>query len=797
MLSTVTQDLRLILRGFGRRPVYATVTILTLALGIGCGTAVFGLVDAVLWRPLAFTNPAQLVSVWPDRLLSNREVKALRERMQSFAAVATLSPGWGVALTDVDEPTQLLGARTSANLFEVLGVAPELGRTFVPSDGVPGAEDVVLLNSKLWRTTFGERRDIVGSRLVLDGTPHTVVGVLPPEFELFQPDTDLWQPIPEDPTAWYHRSGIFLAVARLTLESTIAVASAELRSVLPGIREELALPDDYGRDAVVMDLRQNIVGDAKTTLLIVAIAVACMLLLASANIGSLQLVRAIGRAREMAVRRALGAPTGRLVRLLLTESVLLTAAGGALGWLIAMALLRFAAHRLPLEFPRVGELVVDGRLLLGGLIVTAVVGAMCGILPALAAVSRSANAATLRMSPTSDWRLALRTRGFVVVVQMAFALVLVIGAGLMVQTLATLQAVDAGFTRTALTMRVQPTGSRYRTADQRLAYYRDLFSSIAAVPHVEAVGAIQHLPLSGVSWGADLEIEGTPLVLGETPPRAGWRVVNTGYFDAMGIRLLTGRVFTDADHRDASPVVVVSNRLAERHWPGGEALGRRVRAGNATGNEWATVIGVVSDVRHAGLDAEWTEDLYRPVTQYPHGSLALVVRTSVDPLSLGFAIREAVWSVDGGVPISEVRTLENVIGASMGRRRLLMVVLLAFAGITLIMGGLGVYGVVTSAVTQRSREIGVRMALGADRIRVMIMVLKQGLVFGALGVATGTLGAIALTRVLHTFLFGVKPTHPPTFVVLGFALLVLTLLASYLPARRAASVDPVIALTAD
>ncbi len=801
MITDLAYDMRFAVRSLARRPGFTAVALVTLALGIGANTAVFSVVNALLLRPLDYASPERLVAVWPDRFMSYHDVLYVREHAQSFQSFAGLVPGWDMTLTGSGEPAKLEGARPTEGLFTTLGVTPDLGRTFRPEELVPGGDDVVILSHGIWRTRFGGDSTIIGRRLILDGAPHTVIGVMPAGFEIRQPDTDVWKPLAVDPEEWYHRGGGILALARLREGISLDQARLEFQALTRQMREEFAYPDDYDRSADVIPLHEQVVGNLRPALMVLLGAVGFILLIAGANLGNLLLARAGGREREMGVRAALGAGRGRLVRQLLTESAALSLGGGALGLGLALWGVRVLSLLLPAATPRATTIAVDFRTLAVCAALALGTGILFGLAPALSA-TRADLAGSLRGARGTGGTRGIsgsRTRSALVVSEVAIALVLLIGAGLMIQTLWRLQRVEPGFrTENVLTLSIQPTGSEFRSAPRLLAFYDRLFERIEALPGVSSAGAIQHLPLSGGGgWGQDIDVEGRPLARGETPTRVAWRVVGGDYFQAMAIPLLAGRGFEATDQLEATPALIVNELMAEQIWPGESALGKRIRAVNATGGEWATVVGVVGNARHSGLDSDPDPELYRPITQYPHRGMTLAVHTASNPLGLARSVSEAVWSINADVPITDVRSLEQVVSASIAGPRMIMSLLATFAAVGLALGAVGIYGVIAYGVSQRRREIGIRIALGAETHYVIGMVLGQGMRYAALGVAIGLAGALLLGRALQGLVFEVSTSDPATLATLSIFLLAVAALASYVPARRAASVDPMTALHED
>jgi predicted permease len=795
----LTGDIRYAIRGLVRRPGFSLVVILTLALGIGANAAIFSAVRGILLRPLPFRVPERLVAFNAEQFVSNAEVLFLRDNAKTLRGVAAISPGWGMALTGVGEATQVTTARVTTNLLDVLGVRPMIGRTFQESESIPGNEMVAILGYSLWAERFGSDPAVIGRNVVLDGTPYNVVGVLPPAFEVLGKPADLWTPLVFDPTAWFHKGAVSWFVGRLRDGTTPGQSRAELATLFPRMRETFEYTPDYYRNVSLVPLQERAVGSVKTALLVLLAAVGFIVLIAGANVGNLLLMRAAGRRREIAVRTALGASRRRVVAQMLVESVVLALGGATAGVALGAVGVRVLRASLPADTPRLASITLDGAVLAVCATLAILIGIAFGLAPALVA-SRGAAQEALRGARGVAGRAGgERTRGALVVAEVALTLVLVIGAGLMMRTLWSLSHVDAGFRADGvLTLRVQPSGDRYNTNDKRVQYVRTLLDRLAVLPGVQSTGMIHHLPLAGYAWYANIDLEGHGRAPNEAPLRSGWRVIEGDYFKTMGIPLVRGRAFSAADTRAATPVVIVNEAFARAAWPGEDPIGKRFTAGNATrGSSAVTVVGVVGDVRHVSLDARPEPELYRPHAQTPMGAVTLVLLTSGDPLVLAGLARQAVSAIDANVPISDARSMGQVMAESVARPRLIMSLLLVFAGVGLILGVVGVYGVIAYAVGERRREIGVRIALGAEPGRVARAVLVQGVRYAAIGVAMGLAGAFAVTRVMRTLVFGVSTTDPLTFVGLSLFLVVVAALASYLPARQAARTDPMVALRAD
>lgn len=784
-------DVRTAARTLARSRSVAAAAVVTAALGVGANTAVFSAVDRVLWRPLAYQAPDRLVALWPGESMNARDVAFVRDRARAFASIATVA-GWSVALTDVPDPTQLPGARVSASLFSTLGVAPLEGRTFVPADGRPGAALVVVLSHALWRTRFGGDPSIVGRSLTIDGEPHQVVGVMPPSFEILDPDAQLWIALREDPSHWTYTANISQVVGRLAPGATLGAADAEFRERLQQARGAFGLPDDYGRDASVVSLRERLVGGSRPMFRLLGGAAIFLLLIAASNLANLLLVRGEARRVEMAVRSALGATRGRLLQLVAADVIVLAAAGGLVGLGIAEGGVALIARLVPTDTPGIAGLAVDYTVLAGTMGFTTLAALVAALAPA--ATGRARLAPRVAAARTTAGPKGQAIRQAWIGLQVALAVVLVVGAGLMIRTLVNLVSADPGFDRTGvLTMRLYPTGAAYDTPGEYRRYYDEAIARVGALPGIEAASAIQHLPFSGISWGLPFEPTDQPSAPGEAKPVAGWRIIAGDYFDVMRIPLLQGRAFEPGDTDRAPGVAIVSASLARRYWPDGSALGRRLRLGR-NGETGATIVGVVGDVRHGGIDEAPGADIYRPASQSTMPALMLAVRAAGDPARAADAVRAAVRDLDANVPISHVAPLDALVAGSFGRSRLLMTLLTAFATVALLLGAVGIYGVASFAVGRRTGEIGIRMALGASRGRIRAEVLRRSLAGAFTGIAAGLVAAAAAARLVAGLVYGVSPWDPATFAGVAAGMLIVALVAGDVPARRAAKVEPAAAL---
>ncbi len=794
--TSLLRDLRIGMRTLLRRPSFTWPALLTLGLGIGLNTAVFSVVHGVLWRPLSYERPDDLVMLWPERAFSTREVVYLRNNTTTLRGMATVA-SWTVALTDVEEPTQLSAARTSANLFSLLGVAPMLGRTFHDDDVAVGANPVAMLSHDIWRARFGADTSLIGRTITIDGEPHRVVGVMPESFEVFSPATQLWIPLVENPEHWQYSGNFSQTIARMGPNVTLAVAEAEFLRLVVGMRESLGYPDDFGSGARMVGLKDQLVGRYQGMFLVLLSAVGFILLIAGSNLSSLLLAKAADRRREMAMRAALGATRGDLMRVVLAESGVLSLAGGLVGLSLAFGGVVMIKAILPAGMPRVAAIAVDGPVLVMCFAFALATGLLFSVAPA-AAVTRvdlQREVGGVR-TPGQKGIGGFGLRSGFVVLQVALAVMLVVGAGLMVRTIGEFAAVRPGFDYdSVVTLRLYPVGSHYDSPAKYRRYYLDLVDRLEAIPGVDAAGAAQHLPLSGWGWNALVDIEGHVVADGQSRPRAGWRIVTGHYFKAMGIRLLEGRVFDPTDAEETPPVAVVSRTFARRFWPDGSPVGKRFRQGRDS-DEWVTVVGVVGDVMHYSLVQDPEPVLYRPHLQSTMPALMIAVRTAGEPGRMAAQVRSEVWALDPDVPLSGLMPMDQLVSASYSDSRLVMLLLTVFAAVALALGAVGVYGVTSFAVSRRTNEIGLKMALGASGRRVLGEVLRLGLMNALAGTVLGLAGAFGLARFIEGLVFGVSATDPATFAgVAGFILLV-ALGASCVPAWRAARIDPADALRA-
>jgi putative ABC transport system permease protein len=820
-MGTLIQDIKIAIRMMIKNPGFSIVVVLTLALGIGANTAIFSFVNAVLLRPLAYKDSTTLVNVWGKfetegiarNWLSEPEFWDLQTRQQSFSDLGAYSLGNGANLTSSDSPPmQVSTPAASATVFQILGVQTALGRTFNSEEDQPGHEHEALLSFALWKSEFGGDPHIVGRSIELDGQPYAIVGVLRKDFSLGGKH-DLWVPLGLDRAKPQDRGSHYLSVtARLKPGITLAQASAEMDRFAGQLAAEN--PKSYvsgsGWGMFVVPLKEQVVGDVRPALLVLLGAVAFVLLIACVNVANLLLAQASAREKELSIRAAMGAGRPRIVRQFLTESMVLAAMGGALGLFLAYWGVYALRLLVPENFPRMEEVGVDPRVLGFTLGISLLTGLVFGLAPAWH-VGRTDLQGTLKETgqSTSAARGTRRLRGTLVVSEIALAVLLLVGAGLMIRSFQHLLEVNPGFqTQHLLSMRLSPPAKAYPVGAPLNAFYQQVLDRVKAIPGVQAAGAVSELPLSNSYSSGSTFLEQTSVAdLPRYPPMNNLPFIETdlratmpGYFEAMQIPLISGRFLSDADGMDTLPVAVVDQDFARRFWPNENPIGKRIAVDAVPDSKpptprMRTVVGVVGHVKHYGPDVEGREQTYYPLTQLSFDrTMYLAVRTTLEPASVTSAIRQQVFAVDKNMPIYEVSTMDQLFSNSVVQPRLNLTLLVAFATVALVLAAVGIYGVMAYTVTQRTHEIGIRVALGAQSRDVLKQVLTEGAWLAAVGLGLGLAGSLAATRLLATLLFGVKPTDPLTLAAVAVVLTSVTLAACYIPARRAMRVDPMIAL---
>jgi putative ABC transport system permease protein len=805
LVADLLHDLRYAARLQRKNPGFTVVAVIALALGIGANTALFSVVNTVLLRPLPYKDPERLVMVWEDASRQGypRDTPAAanfvdwRDQNQVFEGMAAMYDT-SFNLTGTGDPERLEGRSVSASLFPLLGVEPQIGRVFTAAEDQPGAQRVVLLSYALWQQRFGGDPGIVGRSLTLNGEGYVVVGVMPARFQFPSSDDQAWVPIAFTQEEAANRGRHYLqVVARLKPGVSLGQAQSEMNTI--GSRLQQQYPQfntDVG--VAVQPLHEHLVGDIKPALLILLGAVGLVLLIACANVANLLLARAAARQKEIAVRVALGARRWRLIRQFLTESLLLSTLGGLVGLVIAYGGLIVLKAFIPENISQAREISMDLKVLGFTFLVSVTTGLIFGLAPAIQA-ARFNQIETLKEGgrDAATGGSGKRLRSVLVTAEVAISLVLLIGAGLLINSFLRLRNVDPGFRAdNLLTMKIVLPESKYEEMERRSAFYTDLIQRVQSLAGVRSAAVTTNLPLYRHGNSIGIGIEGQP-----APPPGQERIIVTrivspGYFNTMGIPLVRGRQLSEQDTDTTPNVVVISETMARRYWPGEEAIGKRIAVGRIRKPEdWIQVIGVVKDVRQFELTAESKPQMYLTYRQAGFfDAQDLVVKTDVDPASLAATVRKAVWEIDKDQPVSNIRTMEEILADSIARQRFSMLLLAIFAAVALVLAGVGIYGVMSYSVAQRTHEIGIRMALGAQTGAMLKLAVGYGMKLVLAGLVIGLIAAFALTRVMATLLFGVTATDPATFTLISLLLIAVAALASYVPARRATKVNPIIAL---
>jgi putative ABC transport system permease protein len=802
-METLIQDLRYGIRMLARKPGFTLIAVLTLALGIGATTAIFSVVNAVLLRPLEFKQPDRLVRIWesnparnwPEFSASVPNFKDWQQQQSVFEQVAA-QEFWTFNLTSTGEPERLSATRVTANLFSMLGVTPLMGREFLPEDEEAGRNRVVIVSHGLWQRRFGSDPALPGKTIQLDGQSYEVIGILPPDFR-FMGGRDLWVPLVLDaarePWRADRTNHTLMVFGRLKPGVSLEQADADLNTIA-GRLEQQYPKTNAGWGIRLRTFYDWLVPEAiRRSMLILLAAVGFVLLIACANVANLLLVRAGARERELAIRAALGASRVRVIRQLLTESVLLAGLGGLAGVLLALWGVDLIAANNALGIPRLDQARIDGRVLGFTLVVSMLTGLIFGLAPAWRAVKVNLTETLKEGGRSATGGARHRLRSALVMGEVALSLVLLTSAGLMMRSFARLQNVALGFApENVLKMQINLPPSKYGKPDQRVTFFDQLLERLRAVPGVVEAGAITQPPLTPGNWAMEVTLEGRDAATNEAPLSADARAVTPNYFRAMSIPLLQGRDFTDQDRGDSPLTLIVSEKFASRYWPGENPIGKRFQPG--TSNPFGTVVGVVGNVRNLAL-----EDEGRPAFYFSYGhigmpALTIEVRTAAQPETLAPALRAQVASLDAEIPVFNIRTMEQIIAVAAGQPRFQTVLLVIFSAIALLLAAIGLYGVMSFLVRQRTHEIGLRMALGAQPRDVMGLVIKQGLLLTLIGISIGLAAAFGLTRLMKSLLFEVSATDPLTFAVIAALLATVALLACYIPARRATKVDPMVAL---
>jgi putative ABC transport system permease protein len=800
MLSSLRRDLQYALRTLGRNPGFACVSVLALGLGIGANSAIFTVVNSVLLQPLHFDKPGQLVVIhernlkagFPQFSLSPGNYLDFRDHNHSFSGIAAVG-GAGFNLSGGTQPERLRGSRVTVDFFQVLGRTPMLGRTFTAQEAQLGGPLVAILSYGLWQRRFAGNRDALGQTLKMNEELYNVVGVMPADFD-FPGRTDVWTPLTMNTQNWQQRGGHYLSgVGRLKDGATLAGAQADL-NVIAARAEQQFPASNAGWDTTLRSLQEQMVGNVRPAMITLTAAVGFVLLIACVNLANLLLSRSTARRREMGIRSSLGAGRARLIRQLLTESVVLSLLGAAFGLVLARAGTGLLVNLSPNILPRAKEIALDARALGFTGAIAVLTGLLFGLAPAIH-MAKTDLMASLRDGGRGNaigFRRN-RLRSVLVVGEVALALILLSGAGLLMRSFYRLQSMDAGFDpRGVLTFRTNLPGAKYKTDESQAAFYRRALEQIRAIPGVSAAGAAQVFPLSGSDYILDFTQVGKPPVAPGSEPNAAYYAATPGYFSALHIPLKAGRDFNEHDDAGAAPVAVISETMAQQFYRNENPLGQRIQMGNSS--KPAEIVGVVGDVRDQELESKGRAAVYEPAAQVPFGSMYFGVRTEGDPAGLISGVRAVMREIDSELPLDAVGTVDALVSTSLSQRRFAMLLMAIFAGLALVLAMVGIYGVISYSVTQATQEIGIRMALGAGRGHVLRIVLSYAGLLMAAGLAAG-IGASLLTgRFLATQLFEIKTTDPLTLAAVALTLTATGLAASMIPAWRAMRVDPLVAL---
>ncbi|MGH9773828.1 MAG: ABC transporter permease [Candidatus Acidiferrales bacterium] len=812
-MGSFLQDLRYALRMLARSPGFAVVAVLTLALGIGANTAIFSVINAILLKPIPFPDPDRLVLVWETRVHEGDHTNVVsapnfhdwERQNHSFEGMAIFdSAGKGYALSGGKEPERVSGVRVSAGFFDVLGVRPFLGRTFLPEEETLGKDHEVILNYGLWKRRYGGDPTLVGKTITIDGESYTVVGVMPRDFQFqfWSGLRQLWVPIGYTQGDKVRDSNSFVAFARLKPGVTFAQAKDEMDAIGRRLMQQYPV-ENAGLGATISPMSEFQIRQLRPTLQALLLIVGFVLLIACVNVANLTLARSAARQKELAIRRALGASRFRIVGQLLTESLLLALLGGVAGLFVASAGLTLLERIIPdnlrfLAFRHLETIPMDGRVFAFALLISCVTGILFGLAPALGAGRSDLNEPLKEGSGRGVTQAGgRRMRNSLVAAEIALALVVLAGAGLMVESVARLLRVDPGLNpKNVLTMDMSlPQENIYYGPPVLARFCQDLDERAGTIPGVVSVSATSHLPISSAGAGRGFMIEGQPYLGPENSPNAGYSVACPNFFRTMGIPLLEGREFTERDTSGEPGVIVINQTMALRYWPKEDALGKRINLGRPGSNEpWLTVVGVVRDFQKFALDQITGPYFYRPYSQAAWPTMTIVARTASAPGAFTKPIKDALAIIEPEQPVSNIQTMEEIVIDSVGSRRFPMQLLSAFAFLALALAAVGIAGVVSYSVALRTHEMGIRLALGAQPTDVLRLVVSGSMTCAAAGVALGIAGALGATRYLSSLLYDVKPADPIVLAAVSLLLVAVALLASYIPARRAARVDPMVAL---
>jgi putative ABC transport system permease protein len=799
-----------------KNPGFIAIAIFALALGVGANTAIFSVVNAVLLNPINYEKPDQLVMVWekslrrgfgqiPTSVPNFLDLRTDNRSLEDLGAFADSN----FNLTGGDQPERVIAVRITASLLSLVGVKPLRGRLFLNGEDQPQASRVLILSHHLWQRSFGSSQNIVGQTVALNGDSYTVVGIMPSGFKFppafsatvassqyAMPNADLWVPMTPDANSKARDIRTLFMIGRLKPGVTPAAAQSEMNVIATRLQKEYSAVDaDMQVD--VIPLRQQITGDIRLALIVLFGAVGCVLLIACANVANLLLAKASGRQKEVAIRTALGATRLRIIRQLLTEGMMLGLAGGLLGSLLAILVLRQLVIFSPANVSIPDNIGIDWKVLAFTLLLSLFTSFIFGLAPALQASKLDLNE-TLKEGGrgNSGGSKQNRLRSLLVIAEVALALVLLIASGLMIKSFMRLQSVNPGFNpENLITLEMQLPENKYADKDRQALFQQQLVQRIAQVPGVQNVGTVDNLPFSGNEFNAGLTIEGQPTVNAAERPRAFLRNVSPKYFETMEIPLRKGRTFAETDNANAPGAAIVNETAARRFWPNEEPLGKRFKRGKPDSQSpWMTVVGLVAPVSHTSLQVASQPEVYLPFQQNPGLNLTLVVRTKSDPRAFAGAVRREVSALDNNLPVSNIKFMDEIIGKSVAQPRVYALLLGIFGGLALILAAIGIYGVISYTVIQRTHEIGIRMALGAQTKDVLSLIIKQGMALALVGIFLGLIVSLALTRVLASQLYGVSSTDPLTYTAISLLLMFVALIACFIPALRAAKVDPMIAV---
>ena len=796
-MPSLRQDLKYGIRVLFKKPSFTAVVVLTLALSISATTVVFSVVNALLLRSLPYSNPDQLVNVWSVFKTNNkayasaanfREWKERNTSFQNLAAYDLVK----LNLTGGDRPESVDVSLIPANLFPLLGVQPARGRGFQPEEEQPGNR-VAIISDGLWQRRFAADPSALGKTLLLDGDSYSIVGIMPPGFS-FPEKIDVWLPLSFTPEELADRGyNHLIVVGRLKPGVDLRQAQAEM-SAIADEQARLYPNENAGRSMRLVTFQENLVGDIRMALWILSGAVVLVLLIACANIANLLLARATSRQKDIAIRIGLGASRRHLIQQLLTESLLLSLLGGAIGLIFAYGGLQILTTVGPANIPRLSEVGIDGRVLVFTLVVSILTGIIFGLTPALQATKPDINECLKEgQRGSSGGSNSARVRNWLVVTEMALALILLIGSGLLIKSFMLLWQVEPGFNpHNVLTMAIAPSPPKYNSRADLVTLCQRLTQQLSTAPGVEAVGIVNQLPFSGRNLGLNFSVVGQPPAKPEDTASASFRSVSPGYLQAMGIPLKYGRDFNEHDTRDTTPVALINETLAQHYFPNESPIGKQL---NIEGQQKPReIVGIIGNVKQIKLDAEGRAEIYVPFLQFPLGSMNIVVRTKTDPGSMTSAVLQQISQVDPDQPVFQVKTMDQYLAESMAQRRLSTILLGAFAALALVLAAIGVYGVLSYLVSQRTHEIGIRMALGASQRDIVKLVVGRGMWLSFLGIAFGIAAALLLTRIMTSLLYGISASDPLTYIGISLLLAIVALLACLIPARRAIKVDPIIAL---